>query len=188
MLERLRQNLTGMSYGSLALEMVVVIFGILIAFQIDRWAEDRRDRETEHAYLVRLKDDLQGEIQNMDVAIRQAKSRLAAILLLEDALKNPAVAQEKPDAVVTAVDKVTWRSFPQINAFIYSELQNTGNLSLIQSESLRRELADHYSSIRHHERVGLDLNIQHHMFNKKVMELTRSRAQNIIETIDSLIE
>ena len=246
MFERLRRNLARLSYGSLALEIVVVILGILIAFQIDRWGEYRRDRAYEYDYLLRLKDDLQGEIQNMDVAIRQAESRIAAVLLLEEALGNPSIARERPEAVVAAVEMATWRSFPQINAFVYSELQSTGNLSLIRSESLRRALANHYSSIRHHERVGLDLNIQHyfdrltagilttaelrdieigswnnatgnismeralqvcrelarrqdavdllpniaqhHFFNRKVMETTRSRTQGIIESIDSLIE
>lgn len=246
MLERLRRELAVLSYRSLALEIVVVILGILIAFQIDRWAEDRRDRDHEYDYLVRLKDDLQGEVQGMDVALRQAESRIAAVLLLEEALENSSVARERPDAVVAAVETVTWRSFPQINAFIYSELQSTGNLSLIRSEFLRRQLANHYSSIRHHERVGLDLNIQHHferltagilttaelqdiesgswddstdnvsmeraleicrelarrqdavdllpniaqhhLFNKKVMEVTRSRTQKIGEMIESLID
>jgi hypothetical protein len=246
MLQRLRQRFANLAFGPLVLEIIVVILGILIAFQIDRWAEDRRDRQAEYDYLVRLKDDLQNEIQSMDTAIDQAESRIAAVLLLEEALTDPAVALERPSAVATAVETATWRSFPQINAFIYSELQNTGNLSLIQSDSLRRELANHYSSIRHHERVGLDLNIQHefdrlsagilttaelqgiesgswdnapgsvsaeraheivqelsrrrsavdllpnivqhHVFNKKVMEITRSRTREIIDTVDSLIE
>jgi hypothetical protein len=58
------------------------------------------------------------------------------------------------------LEKATWRSFPQINAFVYTELQSSGNLALIRSEPLRRELANYYSSIRHYSRVGLDLNLQ----------------------------
>ncbi len=65
MFERLRRNLAESSYGVLGLEMLVVILGILIAFQIDRWAEDRRDREQEYNYLVRLNEDLQFEIDSM---------------------------------------------------------------------------------------------------------------------------
>ena len=179
MLQRLRQRFANLAFGPLVLEIIVVILGILIAFQIDRWAEDRRDRQAEYDYLVRLKDDLQNEIQSMDTAIDQAESRIAAVLLLEEALTDPAVALERPSAVATAVETATWRSFPQINAFIYSELQNTGNLSLIQSDSLRRELANHYSSIRHHERVGLDLNIQHEFDRLSAGILTTAELQGI---------
>lgn len=246
MLKRLRKNLGESNYGSVALELVVLILGILIAFQIDRWAESRRDRELEYDYLVRLKGDLQFEMKSMNAAIQYSDDRIAAVLLLEDASSNPSVAMERRDAVPVAMETVTWRSFPQINAFVYTELQSTGNLALIRSEFLRRELADHYSSFRHYSQVGLDLDVQHqfalltagilttaelqiieenswnkttsttaaaraqqiieeleqrqgaidllpgiaqhHLFNQKVMESSRSQALNIIELINSLIE
>lgn len=246
MFERLRKNLVESNYGILGLEIVIVIIGILVAFQIDRWAEDRREREQEYDYLVRLKEDLQIEIHSMDAAIQFAESRIAAVLLLEEVIANPSVVMEQPDAVPVAMETATWRSFPQINAFVYTELQSSGNLALIRSESLRRELANHYTSIRHYSPVGLDLDIQHqfdrltagilstaelrkieeeswnntpnnisveraleitqelasrqdaidllpnvaqhHVFNKKVIELTRGQALKIIEQIELLIE
>ncbi len=246
MFERLRKNFAESNYGPLMLEIVVVILGILIAFQIDRWAEDRRDREQEYDYLVRLKDDLQIEIQSIDKGIEYAESRIAAVLLLEEVIANPSIAMEQPGAVPAAIETATWRSFPQIDAFVYSELQSTGNLALIRSESLRRDLANHYSTLRHHARVGLDLDIQHqfnrltagimstaelqnieegswnnttsnipteralqiiqelarrqdaidllpniaqhHVFNRKVMELARGRTLKIIELLELLIE
>ncbi len=141
MFERWRKNLAESNYGPLGLEIIVVILGILIAFQIDRWAEDRRDREQEYDYLVRLKEDLQIEIQSMDQAIQYAKSRIAAVLLLEEVIANPSIVTRQPKAVPVAIETATWRSFPQINAFVYTELQSTGNLALIRSESLRRDLA-----------------------------------------------
>lgn len=141
MFERLRKNLVESNYGILGLEIVIVIIGILVAFQIDRWAEDRREREQEYDYLVRLKEDLRIEIHSMDEAIQFAESRIAAVLLLEEVIANPSVVMEQPDAVPVAMETATWRSFPQINAFVYTELQSSGNLALIRSESLRRELA-----------------------------------------------
>jgi hypothetical protein len=60
-----------------------------------------------------------------------------------------------------AMETVTWRSFPIISAFVYSELQGTGNLSLIRSEALRRDIAGYYSSIQKELDIGVDLEIQH---------------------------
>ena len=179
MFKTFRKSSANSSIGTLALEMVVVILGILIAFQIDRWAEDRRERESEYDYLVRLKEDLQIEMQSMDSALRYAESRIADVVLLEEAIANPSVALERPTAVATAVETATWRSFPQINFFVYSELQSTGNLGLVRSDSLRRDLASHYSSIRHHERVGLDLNIQHQFERLTAGMLTTAELQAI---------
>ena len=82
-------------------------------------------------------------------------------MLLEEAIASPPEIKDQPDALPVALETATWRSFPQISAFVYTELQSSGNLALIQSEPLRRELANYYSSIRHYSRVGLDLDIQH---------------------------
>ncbi len=160
MFERMRRNLAVSGYGALGLEIIVVILSILIAFQIDRWAEDRRDRDQEYDYLLRLKEDLQLEINSIDEAIQYAESRIAAVMLLEEAIANPLIVMDDSGAIPVALETATWRSFPQISAFVYTELQSSGNLALNRSESLRRDLANHYSSIRHYSRVGLDLDIQ----------------------------
>jgi len=218
MLERLRRNLAESKYGPLGLEMVVVVLGILMAFQIDRWAEERHDRTQEYDYLLRLKEDLQVEIRGMDKAIQYAEDRVAAVLLLEEVIANPSIVKEQLGALPVALETATWRSFPQISAFVYTELQSSGNLALIQSEPLRRELANYYSTIQHYSRVGLDLEIQddismdraaqiveelakrqdaidllpniaqHHVFNQKVIELARAQALSMIEQIDRLAE
>lgn len=181
MFERLRGRIIESDAGSLALEVGVVIFGILIAFQIDRWAEDRRDRALEIDYLTRLIEDLQIEIQSMETAIDHAESRIEAVLLLEQAMADPSMTLEQPDSILVAIETSTWRSYPQINAFVYSELQSTGSLALVRSVSLRRDLANHYSTLLHHSRVGLDLNLQHQFDLLTAGVLTTAELRNIEE-------
>ena len=246
MLAKLRKNLIEANYGALGVEIVVVILGILIAFQIDRWAQERREREQEHHYLVRLKEDLQFEIGLMADSLEYAEQRIAAAHLLEDATTNPKIAAERPNNFAEALERVTWRSFPNISAYVYTELQSTGNLSLIRSDVLRRNMADYYSFIQHEAGIGFDLEIQnlftritagilstaelvdiqenelsrrevdivperaleivrefaarqnavdllpsivqHHSFNKIAIEASRDRAQQLILTIDALID
>ena len=38
-------------------EIVLVVFGILIALQINNWNEHRKETELYHSYLLRLKED-----------------------------------------------------------------------------------------------------------------------------------
>jgi hypothetical protein len=159
-LEKLRKNFIEANFANLGLEIIVVIAGILIAFQIDRWAQEGREREQERHYLVRLKEDLQFEIGLMADGMEFAEQRISAALLLEDVAANPKIASERPHAFSQALERVTWRSFPNINAYVYTELQSTGNLSLIRSEALRRDMADYYSFIQHESAIGLDLEIQ----------------------------
>ena len=179
MIGRIRNSLAAVNYGHLAVELLVLVIGILIAFQIDRWAEGRRDRELEHDYLLRLQDDLHIEIQSIDRARSYAAARIAAILLLEESNTDPAIAVDRPGEVAAALETATWRSFPQIDAFVYSELQSTGNLALIRSVSLRRDLANHYSTLRHYAQVGLDLDLQHQFDRLTAGILTTTELQNI---------
>jgi len=141
-------------------EVLLLVIGILIALQINNWNENRLDRKQEYQYLVRLREDLQFEIGLMTDAIRYAENRIAAVRLLEEAAANPKIATERPNAMAIAVETVTWRSFPEISAFVYTELQGTGHLSLIRSEALRRDIAAYYSSIQKELDIGVDLEIQ----------------------------
>jgi len=45
--DHLKKRSADINYGTLALEIIVVMAGILIAFQIDRWGEERRERAQE---------------------------------------------------------------------------------------------------------------------------------------------
>jgi hypothetical protein len=181
MFGRLRRNLAGSNFGLIGLELLVLILGILIAFQIDRWAEDRRDRQQEYEYLLRLKDDLQIEIKSMDMTIEFAETRLASILFLEKVISNPEFDQEQLSNVPVAMEMASWRSFPQINAFVYTELQNSGKLALIRSEVLRRELANHYTTIQHYSRFGLEVETEHHFERLTAGILTTAELKNIEE-------
>ena len=181
MFGRLQRHLAESKVGLIGLELLVLILGILIAFQIDRWAEDRRDRQQEYEYLLRLKDDLQIEINSMDMTIKFAETRVASILFLEKVISNPEFDQEHLSDVPVAMEMASWRSFPQINAFVYTELQNSGKLALIRSEVLRRELANHYTTIQHFSRFGLEVEAEHHFERLTAGILTTAELKNIEE-------
>ena len=133
--KKMRDALKRQDYVFLGLELIVVILSILIAFQMERWAEDGRERKEEQNYLLRLKEDMQIEIAHMDEAVGYARERIEAALLLEKIVSNPAVAGDNPGAVARAVETASWLSFPNLDAFVYSELLNSGKLALIGTDS-----------------------------------------------------
>lgn len=181
MLRRFRKNLAESNFGLIGLELVVLILGILIAFQIDRWAEEIRERNQEYEYLLRLKEDLQIELQSMDTALEFAISRVADIEFLEEVVANPDALIEQLGAVPIAMEMASWRSFPQINAFVYTELQTSGKLALIRSEELRRKLANHYTTIQHYSQFGFDVESEHHYERLTAGILTTAELKNIEE-------
>jgi hypothetical protein len=161
MFSRLINTLKHQNYSVLLLEVLVVIFSILVAFELDRWADDKRDRKQERNYLQRLSEDMQIEIGQMDDALDYADSRITAARLLADAVSAKGEAENDP-ALAWALETASWRSYPTLPAFVYSELLNSGNLALIESERLRRTLAEHYANLNHYARVGTDRDVQIH--------------------------
>lgn len=159
-MKKLLEALKRQDWVFLALEVVVVIFSILVAFELERWGEERRDRKQELSYLLRLKDDLQIEIAQLETALGYAEARIAAAHLLEKIMSETSSAARDPAAVAHALETASWRSFPTLGAFVWSELQNSGNFVLLASDSLRRALAEHYAAFRHFSRVGLDRDVQ----------------------------
>lgn len=152
-LGRLKQH----SWFGVLVDLIVVIVGILIALQVDAWAHAREDRRLERIYLQRLKEDLEIERVSIDAAERYAEERIAAARLLGRLVEDPALAADDPTGVPWALETATWRTFPQINAFVYRELQSTGRFVLIRSETLRRDLSAHYTTLQQDARVGEDL-------------------------------
>lgn len=154
--ERLKQH----GWFAVGVDLLVVVVGILIALQVDAWAQGRADRRLERVYLQHLKEDLEIERSRMDAAERFADARIAAARTLSQLAADPSSASDNPTRVPWAIETASWRSFPRINAYVYGELQSSGRLVLIQSEQLRRRLAEHYTALQHDARVGEDLSAQ----------------------------
>ena len=92
LLGRLKNHLSDHNWSALIVDVVVVIVSILVAFQIDRWAEQRRDQHLETEYLQRLRQDLLMEIERMDSALRYAGDRIKAVELLAQAAEDPSAS------------------------------------------------------------------------------------------------
>jgi len=160
-MRRIAERLKHHRWLDVAIDFVVVVVGILLALQLNLWAESRKDQALETVYLRRLIEDLNIEQKSMEAAEGFARARIEAVRVLDRLVADPSVATEDPGKVPWAVETASWRSFPQINAFVYHELQSTGRLALLRSERLRRSLSEHYAALQHDARVGEDLTAQH---------------------------
>ncbi len=63
-LRRVIKHFRKQEWTAIALDFLIVVIGILIAFQITAWNERRADRALEREYLLRLYDDMQGSLQD----------------------------------------------------------------------------------------------------------------------------
>ncbi len=133
------------------LEILVIIIGILGAFVLNNWSEVRKEKAIEQNYLSRLYADLQNDREILTFSKDLTEIRMSQINLLIDAIQNPDLSSEKPKQIIESIEKVTWLSYLPLSRIVYNELLNSGKMSLIQSEELRKQLAIYSAEIDHWE-------------------------------------
>jgi hypothetical protein len=180
-IRRIRASIARADYGALAVELAIVVVGILIAFQVDRWAEDWQQQNLEREYVLRLSDDIESEVAIMRQSIDIAQSRIDAVFMIETVIADPDDNRDKINQMPVAIEKASWFSYPRINAFIYTELRNSGNLSVMRSVDLRRSLADYYSTMNRYSLVGHDRTLHHEYTRLTAGILTSAELQFIEE-------
>jgi hypothetical protein len=121
-------------------EIVLVVIGILIALQINNINEKSKSREREVNYLKNLKADLVSEIPNNEyfATYRFEKASACASLLNG---KEPNSIKDVQNYTDTYETVFVWNEYiPNNNTF--KELLSSGNLSLIQNDSIKNGLLE----------------------------------------------
>ncbi len=77
-LRRIRRDLINENKVSIYLiyavgEVVLVVFGILIALQIDNWKEIQKTKKLEVVFLENLQTDLEVDISNFNIRIKESE-------------------------------------------------------------------------------------------------------------------
>jgi hypothetical protein len=141
-LRRIRRELINENKTSIYLiyavgEVVLVVFGILIALQIDNLNENKKIRNTEQQYLLALKEEFsfnKGELEsimnrnklNFDYALR---------ILDNTGPGNPEITDEKFGKLLTNSLSIETQFDP--NQGVLDEIISSGKLGIFSSKELR---------------------------------------------------
>lgn len=135
-LRRLAVAIRRQDWFTVLIEIMIVVIGVVLALQVQQWAQDREERQTEAAYLSRLYDEvLKLEatraplIRFRENVFAGATSAFTVILGLEER------ALTKDECF--GIGYATIFSSPTSDLAILNELQSTGRLYLIQDEKLK---------------------------------------------------
>jgi hypothetical protein len=123
------------------IEGAVVALGVLLAFQIDQWGQDRRQARDERQFLDRMYRETEDAIRENDWAIQlHARNHRAAFEGLKRAKDKDALIR----FAATPESCLSGASFPGLgfNDTNYEELSTSGRLNLISDPGLRAELRE----------------------------------------------
>lgn len=119
-------------------EIFLIVFGILIALQLNEWNAQRKERQSEHAYYCKLLEDVIQDSITLDQLLEENAERIHSANEMLALLQ-----QDKPDqrAVVKAmrgaISKVTFTFKPAIAAF--EDLKSSGNLKISQGSKHQKQ-------------------------------------------------
>ena len=137
---RFRQHISDHDWFAVTIDFFIVVVGIFAAMQADNWNEARKNRIQEREYLVRLYEDAVSTVETNETR-RQfliEHAQLASVVL--DSLETCTLLPEHRDDFATGLYQLGKLHHPYMASGTLAELRSTGNLGILRSVELRREL------------------------------------------------
>lgn len=147
-LRRLAGFIRNHDWFAVTVEVLVVIVGLLLAFQLDRWWEQRGERVQEAEFVARLAADVASDTEFIGQAIELATMRKGMAELLMDVAEDPSAATRDPVRFVAAVHQAAYTFAPILSAYTFEEMRSTGNLRLLQDPEVKKTLYSYYGLSR----------------------------------------
>lgn len=119
--------------GKFLFEIIAVVSGITIAFLVEEWKEDRKERKEE----VQLLNSIRSDIVNDSTALNQFIALVDIHIATYQRMLDKGWSA---DSVVFDIDKLnTYIAYRPIN-LAFKELQQTGKSNLIRNRSLLTQI------------------------------------------------
>ena len=129
-------------------EIALVVLGILIALQLNKWNESRKYDQLKSVYLSRLINDLKQDTSNINYVISEVEENQKAITVLIKSIESDS-NYEHLDSIITGYFKSGWiiSSFvPTANT--YTDLSQTGNMNILKNFELINEIIQYYGYLK----------------------------------------
>ena len=143
-LSRVRSLAGDQNWGSIVLDLLIVIIGFFSGLQIDEWWQNNQDSEKETAYILELIEDFNGNRDLLEGMLEEGDLVLNDMITLAEQgnLETPTLPAAELDEKLSSL-----QSMP---AFIpitraYDSLTGSGELRLITNREVKTALADYYS-------------------------------------------
>ncbi len=152
-LSRLSQAIRTQNWFAVVLEFVIVVAGVLLAFQVTAWNEARQEQALEAVIICRLVDDFSligpDVREHLSDAHRTAEQASALVRAAQEGLDLDTLGQFSTDIFMLRV--------PPAGSATYAQLISNGDIGLIRSSELRSALTDFGEHVDRHQRAGSDL-------------------------------
>jgi len=144
-MRRLAAAMAEQNWFTVMLELAIVIFGIIIALQVNDWVRERDERKLEAAALQRLLAEAENAVAYIDRDVVRAdqlnEARRQAVAVVDGQSEIP------QDDLALRVGINTMVNTPTMTPArtTYDELTSAGQMQLIRSARIRDQIALYYA-------------------------------------------
>jgi len=122
------------------LELIVITAGVVGAFALNNWNEQRKQNIVEHKYLLNLKNDLEADMIGLDTLLETGARKIRASKNLKERAYEDSVGSLYDFSNVIKQLIIVGGFSPNHSTF--EEMQSTGNLSRLANDSLKLKLLE----------------------------------------------
>tara|TARA_R110002073_G_scaffold294792_1_gene460603 strand:- start:110 stop:859 length:750 start_codon:yes stop_codon:yes gene_type:complete len=147
LLRRITKHVVDQNWVAVGIDMLVVILGIYIGFQLNNWNVERQNAKKGKNYLERIADELEQDIRFFDGVLNSNNRSIENAQFLLETLDKEDLVREDPTRFITSVASVGASIVVNVSNNTFEEIKFSGNLELIADEELRNQIADYYDFI-----------------------------------------
>ncbi len=135
------RQLKRQDWMAVAIEFVIVVFGVFFGLQVSEWNQARLDRAMERAYIARISSDIarsRAQIVESNEAMRVQADRATLALRALDTCQVPPADR---DTFARALYNLGKFDTATLDETALDELKSTGRSSVLRSVALREALS-----------------------------------------------
>ena len=144
-LRRVIAHFRKQEWTAIALDFVIVVFGVFFGIQVANWNEDRLTRDKAAVFTARLKEDLRAEAWRYQFLLAYYRDVRDATEAVADAVSGKAPLSNEA-FMVNAYRSTQYKQGASRRA-TYDELISTGNIGLIEDRKLLNLAVRGYSVV-----------------------------------------
>ena len=126
-------------------ELFIVVAGVLVALAIDQWNDERLEQQEANEILQHLLIDLQADLDNMQIMVRNVGDKQQSLLRLKSVFESgqrPENSAQFLQDIVVGADFGWNQNRP--HSTTYQEALSSGKFGLIRNAELRSAISRYY--------------------------------------------
>ncbi len=141
LLRRIANAFRRQDWFTVAVETMIVMFGVFLGLQVNNWNAAQTDKRLEKQYLQRLYDDVALSIEDNEAGLAWDEERARTQRLVLDALKSGELNDDQRTDFEAGLLYFGYQNTITLRWATVEELRSTGKMAVIRDISLRDRLA-----------------------------------------------